>query len=462
MVNRLQKMKGVVVKAQEGDARVPRVTSNGGSVLAQVLAQRIGLWSRVERDFPRRKDPTQGFTMSAAVSTLVHGLLSGGCGFSATEPMRGDQPLLAMLGLERAPSAETIEEVVKFVADEPEGVHKTNHVVSDSSVALINRTPLKDMVSCEGFVPFWNDGSLLEVGGKNFDAIKFKDGQRGQMCVGAFCGPYATGMDFAAKGEGELTVGRRLIEHSVTRVLRPLGLMDKVLVLLDSLYGNGPTLTQLEKYREGIPYIVGVMALKEAGRVMNELPKVCWRATGAQPSRGWEESAVAIAWLQCEDWPVKRTMVCRRWRKTGEMIWNYAAVATNLTSDDPRIVKAMANGRNFAEVIWDLYSYKQAMENQWKDLLRDMSLHHPPCAKARVNAVFYSIAALAYNLSVGVRRLGLGGAFSRMTLWRLRRDFFQLAAYASRHARTVVMHFLDAREWLTKALLESMERLAQL
>jgi hypothetical protein len=462
MVNRLQKMKRVVVKVEEGDARLPRVTSNGGLALVQALAQRIGLWSRVERDFPRRKDPTQGFTMSAAVCALVHGLLSGGCGFSATEPMRGDEPLLAMLGLERAPSAETIEEVVKSVADKPDGVQKTNHVVSDCSTQLINRTPLKDMVRCEGFVPFWNDGSLLEVGGKKFDAIKVKEGQRGQMCVGAFCGPYATAMDFAEKGEGELTVGRRLIDEAVARVLRPLGLMDKILVLLDSLYGNGPTLTQLEKYREGIPYIVGVMALKEAGRVMAELPEVCWRDTGAQPARGWEESAVAIAWLQCEDWPVKRSMVCRRWRNTGEMIWNYAAVTTNLTSDDPRIVKAMADGRNFAQVIWSLYSYKQAMENQWKDLLRDMSLHHPPCAKARVNAVFYSIAALAYNLAVGVRRLGLAGACSTMTLWRLRRDFFQLAAYASRHAGVVVMRLLDAREWLTKTLLESMERLAQL
>jgi hypothetical protein len=462
MVNRLQKIKSVVVKAEEGDPQLARVTSNGGLALVQALAQRLCLWSRVERDFPRRKDPTQGFTMSATVAALVHGLLAGGYGFSATEPMRGDEPLLAMLGLERAASAETVEEVVKYIAAQPDGVHAANHVVADLSVALVNRTPLKEMAACEGFVPFWADGSLLEVGGKRFDAIKVKDGQRGQMCVGAFCGPYATGMDFAEAGEGELTMGRRLIGETVARVLRPLKLMKNVLILLDSLYGNGPTLTQLEGYRERPAYIVGVMGLVEAQRVMSEMPEACWRDTGAQPSRGWEESAVAIAWLQCAEWDTKRTMVCRRWRKTGEMIWNYAAVATSLTSDDPRIVKAMAHGRNYAEVVWDLYSYKQAMENQWKDLLRDLSLHHPPCAQARVNAVFYAVAALAYNLSVGVRRLGLRGERAKMTLWRLRRDFLQLAAYASRHARGVVMRFLDAREWLTRILLESMERLAQL
>jgi len=73
-------------------------------------------------------------------------------------------------------------------------------------------------------------------------------------------------------------------------------------------------------------------------------------------------------------WETKRAMVCRRWRKQGELFWDYAPVATNLSRDDPRIAQAMAGGRRFAQVIWDLYSYKQGLENQWKDLLRDLSL----------------------------------------------------------------------------------------
>jgi hypothetical protein len=420
------------------------------------------MWKRVQREFPQRKDPSQGFAMSAVVSALCHGLLAGGRGFSATEPMRGDTPLLAMLGLERAPSAETVEEVVKFVAAQPDGVQKVNHVVSDGCAWLVARAPLKDLASCAGFVPLWTDGSLLEVSGRKFDSIKFKESQRGQLCAGAFVGPWAAGMDFALEGEGELSVGRRLIEQAVERVLSPRKLMRRTLVLLDSLYGNGPTLDQLESYREKPAYIVGVMGLETAMRVAGEIPEALWRDTGAQARRGWEASGVAQAWLQCEEWPAKRAMVCRRWRKSGEMIWNYAAVATNVRSNDPRLAQAMADGRSFEEAIWDLYSYKQAMENQWKDLLSDMSLHHPPCAKARVNGAFYAIAALAYNLSVGARRLGLGGKFKTMALWRLRRDFFQLAAAARRHARTVTMQFLDARAWLTKLLLESMERLARI
>lgn len=462
MVNRLQKIRTQIVKAEGAEARLPRVTSNGGLVLVQRLAQKVGLWKLVRQEFPKRKDPTQGYQTEAVVEALVHGLLAGGYGFSATEPMRGDEPLLKMLGLGRAPSAETVEEVVKFIAVEREGASATNLVVAGLGDALIRRTPLRDLASCGGFVPVWNDGSLLEVTGKNFDAIKAKDSKIGQMCVGVFCGPYLLGIDFAGKGEGESTVGKKLIDTAIERVLRPEKLMKKALVLLDSHYGYEPSLSQLEAYVERPAYIVGVMGLKEAMRVAAELAEACWTDTGEQRSRGWEASGTALAWVQCEGWAVKRQMVVRRWRNRGEFIWNYAAVTTNLTPHDARVAKLMQAGRSFAEVVWSLYSYKQAMENQWKDLLRDLSLHNPPCAKAAVNAVFYSIAALAYNLSVGVRRLGLGEPFATMALWRLRREFFELCAYASHHARTVVMRFLDARDWLTEKLLEAMGRLARL
>lgn len=462
MVNELQKIKTRIVKAEEADAKLPRVTSSGGLVLVQRLAQTLGLWKRVNREFPKRKDTTQGYQTEVVVEALVHGLLAGGHGFSATEPMRGDEPLLAMLGLERAPSAETVEEFVKYIAVEKEGAKATNPAVAWLGDALIRRTALGDLASCGGFVPVWNDGSLLEVTGKKFDAIKAKDGKIGQMCVGFFCGPYILGIDFAGKGEGESTVGKRLIDTAVERVLRPERLMQKALVLLDSHYGYDPSLSQLEAYRERPAYIVGVMGLKEAMRVAAELPEACWTDTGEQRSRGWEASGVATSWVQCEGWAAKRQMIARRWRNRGEFIWNYAAVTTNLTPQDARIAKLMEGGRGFAEVIWNLYSYKQAMENQWKDLLRDLSLHNPPCAKASVNAVFYSIAALAYNLAVGVRRLGLGAPYATMALWRLRREFFELCASAAHHARTVVMRFLDARDWLTEKLLEAMGRLERL
>ena len=121
MVNGLQTMRTRVVKVELAGQGDPRVTAKGGLVVVQGVARRLGLWTEARRILPGRKDATQGFETTAIVASLVHGLLSGGRGFSATEPMRGDEPLLKMLGLKRAPSAETVEEVVKYLALERDG-----------------------------------------------------------------------------------------------------------------------------------------------------------------------------------------------------------------------------------------------------------------------------------------------------------------------------------------------------
>lgn len=462
MVNGLQQIKGRIVKAKAAPAPERRISSFAGLALVQAMANRMGFVSDSRRLLPARKDTTQGFETSAVALCLIHGLLSGGQGFSATEPMREDISLLEMLGLKRAPSAETVEGVIKFMALERDGRSGANALLRRQAGRCIDKSNQKSMRSCHGFVPVWADGTLLEVTGKRFDSIKIKDSQRGQMGVGAFVGPWLTGMDFALKGQGEETVARSMIDGMVEDVLGPRGLMDKALILLDSLYGDGPTLDQLEAYEPSPHYIVGVQKLSEAARLMSESVECVWRDTGAQARYHWRRSGVATMWLQCATWPEKRQMICRRWMKEGEMIWNYAAVVTSLTPSDTRVRKIMkAHQLSFEEAIWRLYGYKQAMENQWKDLLCDMSLHHPPCAKAAVNAVFYALAGAAYNLSVAVRRFALSGKSKRMRLWRLRREVLALAGHAVHHARTVTIRLVDARERLVEQLLTAMGRVAR-
>lgn len=393
---------------------------------------------------------------------LMHGLLSGGRGFSATESLREDGPLLALLGLERAPSAETVEEVIKYLAAHPRGAEGMEELVALGARRLMERTTRGELMLGGDFVPVWGDGSLLEVEGKRFDAIKTIDGARGQMAAGAFVGPYLTGLTVAGEGVGELTVVRGLIERAVLDVLRPCRLLEKVLFLLDALYGDGPTLDQLEGY-QGAAYIVGAGKLKAAEQVMTNLPEICWRSTGANRKRGWVASAVATAWVQCEDWAQKRLIVCRRWReRPDELFWHYAAVLTNLTPQDSRIAKRMRqSGAGFEQTIWGLYDRKQALENQWKELLSDLGLHHPPCAKAAVNAIFYGVSALAYNLAVGVRLIGFEEEDRHMRLWRWRRDCVDVAGRAARHGRVVLVRLLAACDQRIDRLLRAMGRLAR-
>lgn len=467
MVNKVQRMQLRVVKVEKAPEAERNATAKGGLALPQALARKFRVWSEGRKLLPARKDPTQGFELIPVLASLVFGLLSGGEGFVAAEPLRDDRPLLKLLGLKRAPCAKTVENAIKYLALETAGAgRKALAAMLHRFVGrAVDRSRLTNLRSCHGFIPVWADGSLLEVTGKRFDSIKCKASQQGQLCVGAFIGPWLTGIDFAGEGEGEgeETHGRRLLDEALLNVLRPKKLLKRALILLDSLYGDDPTLKQLEGYRERPRFIVGVQGLTAAQHTMAELAESQWRDTGARPRYGWSASGVAVAWLQCKTWPRKRLMVCRRWKKEGEMIWNFAAVATNLSERQPQVAKLMQErGLCFAEAVWLLYGHKQALENQWKDLLADMGLHHPPCAKAQVNAIFYAVAGLAYNLAVGVRRLTLSGADRGMRLWRLRRDVFDLCARAAVRGRTVTMRFLDARDHLLDRLLASMQRLALL
>jgi len=441
-VSQVKAKRGVVVKMSPVVSSVV-ATAKGGLGLVEAFAQRFRLWSDCEALLPQRRDPSQGFTTTAVVSAQVHGLLSGGEGFGATEALRGDEPLLRMLGLEAAPSAETVEEVVKYLGEHEDGQSSTQRLMRRHVRGMVGREGRRRLLE-EGFVFLWGDGSLLEVSGKNFEALKCIDKNWGQQVCAVFAGPYLVGLDFARQGEGEETVVRRLMAPAVKEVLEPLKLRAKTLVLLDSLYGDEPTLRKLEDQK--LLYVVGANKLEAVGQTLAEQPETVWRDTGENTSRGWSESGVCQVWLQCEDWASKRTLVGRRWKNTGEMIWNYAGVLTNLTPQHPVLAAKMEREKLFFEqALWSLYSRKQALENQWKELLSDLGLHHPPSAKVAANAIFYVIAGLAYNLAVGLRRLALEGEDRRMRLWRLRREFIDLAASVTRHARRVILQLLDAR-----------------
>lgn len=462
MVNGLQKKKSVVVKVSDSPC-TEHATSKGGLAALEAFARRTGLWSCCERLLPARKDPSQGFSCTAVVSAMVHGLLSGGRGFEATEPMRGDAPLLKILGLNRAPSAETVEHVTKYLSQN-NGHAKFQDVTYNQCLDLVRRGKRQALMNADGFVPVWADGSVLEVEGTKFEAQKVIGGKRGQLVAGAYVGPYLVASDFADEGEGELGLSRGFLRGAVKRLLDEGNLMNCSLVLLDSLYGDGPTLDLLESDLAGASYIVGANKLAQAQKQMAEFADADWIDTGANKRRGWHESAVCSFWLQCDGWQTKRLCIGRRWKTKDDMIYHYAGVVTSFRREDARIAGKIERERlkYFEQAVWRLYDEKQGLEHNWKELLIDMGLHHPVSSKVQANAVFFAVAGLAYNLAVGFRRLALDGGSASMRLWRLRRDVIDMAAFVRTHARNVVVYLLDAREALVAQVRQAMHRVALL
>ena len=461
MVSGLYDKRPVVVKILRGGRR-ECATAKSGVGLAEILASRLGLWSDCRRQVAPRRDVTQGYSTVSVVSSVVHGLLSGGRGFGSTEAMRGDRPLLKLLGLDRAPSAETVEEVVKYLGSLDDGHAGLSRLLVSQCRKYLAHEVRRQVLDEDGWFRVWADGTVLEVEGKCFKGLKRIDGKWGQLFCACFAGPYLAACDMAGEGVGEQTLVRRFVGEVVERVVKPSRLAGNTLFLLDSLHGDGPTLDLLESF-EATHYIVGGNKLQTMREELATRPEHEWAPIKSDPRSGRCEEAVCRFRIQCADWPQSRLAVGRRWKDKGEMIFNYSGVITDLTSANERVAARMKRTKqSFERVILALYDSKQANENGWKELLEDMGLHHPPTADPKNGAIFYAMAAVALNLATGVRRLGLQGPDQTMRLWRLRRDLFDIAGRVGVSARRACVTILDARDWLTDKLMQAAHRLALL
>jgi hypothetical protein len=231
-------------------------------------------------------------------------------------------------------------------------------------------------------------------------------------------------------------------------------------VLADSLHGDGPTLSEIERLK--LHYIVGANKLTATAKTLSEQNAVVWQDTGPDASRGWSRSGLCICWLHCAGWDRKRTLVGRRWMKDGECIWNYSGVATDLEEADVAHVMR-ERAVNYPEAIWRLYDMKMGMETSYQDLLSDLGLHNPPCRQIVRNAGFYAVATLAHTLARAVDLIGgqnpergstvrKDGAKRRrprprgMRLWRLRRRFLSLPGRVAYHDHVLKITLLGLCE----------------
>lgn len=433
-----------------------KVTSFGGMILEHRLAERLGLWRMLDEALPERQGRYGWLDM---IKSAVAGLLTGSRGTFAAEGVREDEALLDMLEIEGAPEEATFWRALEGLGQMArEGVlAKVQESWVRKILSVLSR---RDLLECGGFFPVFADGSLLEGSTRREGTKYLKDKKPGLMWTTIFAGPLVAAQAIAEKGEGEQTLVRRMLPDVVERVLKPLRMQEKALVLADALHGNEPSLRVVEE--QGLRYVVGAGALDATSRVLEEQPESQWHEQGADAKRGWGESAVCLCWIQCAEWPEKRLLVGRRFRRENELFRMNYGVMTNLTPED----LGTFSDEEFALAVWRLYDAKGRMELGYQELLSDLNLHHPPCREHVRNAGFYAVATLAHTLGVAVKLIG--GRADRdhakrerekkkrdgvpprvlvkprrgMRLWRVRRNLFALPGRIKRHARRLRVELL--------------------
>lgn len=180
----------------------------------------------------------------------------------------------------------------------------------------------------------------------------------------------------------------------------------------------------------------------------NKWTGVLERTAAAQPETAWS-AAVQSKWRDGVSITEQHCLIRHtpaeseatfefaavRFRKEGEMFWNYRFLACEGARRDA--------AANFAR-----HKLKGEKEQLLKEVLRGLDLHHPPCAELNANAMFYAIAALAYNLLVTVKLLCLPEDCQSWQVKTMLRQIIRLPATLVRHARGWLARVEVPASWL--------------
>jgi len=421
-------------------------TSFGGLSLIEKAASRLSVWSFAQKKLPARRGT---YDRLALVKGAVAGFLSGSRGSALLEAVGQDDALLRDMGIEGLPGEKVFcEDLERFgTADVLAALNKTT--AHAAKRALLKIEP-EDIQIEHGFIPLFGDGTLLE-GSTNREGTKYiQEKGTGLMWGTWMFGPMVAGQHLCAEGEGEHSAQGSTRSDVLRQVVDPLGWRSRTLVLMDSLHGDGPTLDWLEE--EGLYGIIGGNKLAAVKQRLEELPAAGWQSVPAkQMQKGFVEEQACTVYIQCEEWEKKRRLVGKRFKRDGELMWNYSGVFCNVPP--VRLGCLEETEMDYMLKVWKLYALKMGMEDRFKDLLIDLAGHRPPCQQLEKNRGYYALLSLAHNLARAVDLIG--GAQRRRELRRkgkrtnqrmriatLRRHLFALPGFITVHARKATIRLV--------------------
>ena len=146
-----------------------------------------------------------------------------------------------------------------------------------------------------------------------------------------------------------------------------------------------------------------------------------------KPTDRWYKTAI-----HCMEKTEKSfTLIILRWPNPRQDMfypepYRYHVIATN--DDNPKV----------AEVIW-FHNGRGDAENYNKELKGGFGMDYAPCRSLAADAVYFEIGVLAYNLTIAVKRLLLGGDWVRHTIASLRWRLLETAGKVVRHGRKLIL-----------------------
>lgn len=403
----------------------------GGLPAVEALAQEFDLWGKLRQLalIDPRKRKGSGFGPDAIVAQFIYCFAAGGASLADAERLEEDSLARRLARMDAFADESTLGEWLR--AQTPESVRAFWKLIQEFIAWAAPRAEAGRWKHCGRAEVFFDD-TQLELCGKKFEGAKVNyNGDLALSWQTFWFGPWLTDGHLGSPGDVSAALPAMLERH------RPLWAEGESDFLADS--GSSAA-----KYLQPI----SAAGFTHWSVSYNKWTSALERTAAAQPEAAWGQ-AVESKWRDGSPLTEQHCLIRHtpeeseqtfafaavRFRKAGEMFWNYRFLACEGTRRD-------------AAAIFARHKLKGEKEQLLKEVLRGLDLHHPPCAELQANAMFYAIAALAYNLLVTVKLLCLPEACQSWQVKTMLRQIIRLPATLVRHARGLLARVEVPARWL--------------
>lgn len=403
----------------------------GGLPAIEALAQAFDLWRKLRQLslLDPRKRKGSGFGADAIVAQFIYCFAAGGASLADAQRLEEDALARRLARMDGFADESTLGEWLR--AQTPESVRAFWHLIQEF-IAWAAQRAAAGRWKYSGHAEVFFDDTQLEVSGKKFEGAKVNyNGARALSWQTFWFGPWLADGHLGSPGDVSDALPTMLERN---RSLWAEGESD---FLADS--GSSAT-----KYLQAI----GTAGFTHWSVSYNKWTSALERTAAGQPETAWS-APVPSVWRDGSSITEQHCLIRHtpegsqqtfefaavRFRKEGEMFSNYRFLACE-------------GARRDAAAIFARHKLKGEKEQLLKEVLRGLDLHHPPCAELQANAMFYAIAALAYNLLVTVKLLYLPEDCQGWQVKTMLRQIIRLPTTLVRHARGLLARVEVPTRWL--------------
>ena len=420
-------------------------TSRAGLALLGEVMDRLRIGPLADRHFPE-PGSNRGYAPSVFLSAFIVMLAEGGRCLEDVRHLRDERELLKLIGLCGIPSADAMGDWLR------------RHGQSGrEALREVNRRTLKAALGGRRKVTLDIDATFIESHKRdcNYSYLKKRGfmpivghvAETGQVVASEFragnAAPASGNLEFIRQCMAALPAG---VEVRRCRI-DAAGYQAKVLELLQresiDFAVRARMCGDIKGYiedadarglwrplagRDGVASETeSVFRTLHAMNGMDEAFELVVQRTPKHHSKDEKEDPSGEAGAAQMELPLGYELLCEQELETDRYV--YRAIATN-----------MIHRRNHtpSEVVHWYNRRGECSENRIKELKNDFAAKHPPCGEFEANALYFDIAALAYNVFAHLRQ-GLPARYETARAPTIRLRLFDLAGKIVRHARYVVI-----------------------